>query len=282
MNQSDDPESILFDNCPVDDFLGFTPTEINHLAYDTFGDKSPIHFCNDLDDNTLDQIPLFRIAEEYLKIMQRDNQIKLTPLGALPKKIMVELYDKKILPDEHIERGIIKLWREQDCISIRSARLTAELAGLVRKANGKLNLTKNGVKLLHPENRVNLFKKFFQTFTGKFDWGLNDRYPPSPIGQLAWAFSIYMLDRFGDQTNTSDYYADIYLTAFPAFLSIFDHTYTTPERQFNRCYGLRTFDRFLLWFGFVTVEKQDKYLSMDTDKFTRTDLLKRVFSFDEE
>jgi len=280
MNQSDDIESILFDNCPVDDFLGFTPTEINYLLYDTFGDKSPLQFRNDLDDNALDKIPLFRIAEEYLKIIQRDNQIKLTPLGALPKKIIVELYEKKILLDEHIESGIIKLWREQDCISISSARLTAELAGFVRKANGKLYLTKKGVKLLHPENRIDLFKQFFQTFTGKFDWGFNDLYPP-PIGQLGWAFSVYMLYRFGDQTNPSDYYAEKYLKAFPNFISLFEHTYSTPERQFNNCYSIRTFDRFLLWFGFVTVERQKHYLDLEPDKFTGTDLVKKIFSFDE-
>ena len=280
MNQSDDIVSILFSNCPVDDFLGFTPTEIDYLIYDTFGDKSPLQFRNDLDNNALDQIPLFRIAEEYLKIIQRDNQIKLTPLGALPKRVIVELYEKRILPDEYIESGILKLWREQDCISIRSARLTAELAGLVRKANGKLNLTKKGVKLLHPENRINLFKQFFQTFTGKFDWGFNDLYP-QPIGQLGWAFSVYMLYRFGDQANPSDYYAEKYLKAFPNFISLFEHTYSTPERQFNNCYSIRTFDRFFLWCGFVTVERRKNYLDVENDKFTRTDIVKRIFSFDE-
>jgi hypothetical protein len=78
MKQSDDIDSILFNNMPVENFLGFTPTEVHYLLYDTFGEKSPLQFRNDLDDATLDQIPLFRIAEEYLKIIQRDKQIKLT------------------------------------------------------------------------------------------------------------------------------------------------------------------------------------------------------------
>ncbi len=281
MKHNDDIEEILYDNCPVDDFLGFTPTELNYLVYDTFGDKSPLQFRNDLDDNTLDQIPLFRIAEEYLKILQRDIQIKLTPLGALPKKVMVELYDKKILLDEHIERGIVKLWREQDCISIRSARLTAELAGLVRKAHGKLNLTKKGATLLQKENRINLFKLFFQAFTGKFDWPFNDLHPQKPIGQFGWPFSIYMLYRFGDQPNPIDYYADLYLDAFPAFISLFKPSYSTPIRQFSHCYGTRTFDRFFLWFGLVTVERRKHYLDLEPELFTGTGLVKRIFSFDD-
>lgn len=39
---------------------------------------------------------------------------------------MVELYQKKFLLDEYIERGITKLLREQDCISIANACFTAK------------------------------------------------------------------------------------------------------------------------------------------------------------
>jgi len=114
MEHFDDIDILLLNYRPVENFLGLTPTEVNYLLYDTFGEKSPLKFSIDLNDDTLNQIPLFCIAEEYLKILQRDKQIKLTPLGAMPRKVVVELYDKKILLDEHIESGITKLWREQD------------------------------------------------------------------------------------------------------------------------------------------------------------------------
>jgi hypothetical protein len=282
MKIPDDIETniLLRNNTPLDDFLGLSPTEIHHLLYDTFSDKSPIQFRDDIDDKTLDQIPLFRIAEEFLKIIQRDKQIKLTPLGALPKKVMVELYDKRFLLEELVESGISKLWREEDSISIRSARLTAELAGLVKKTNGKLTLTKTGTKLLETNNRLQIFKQFFQAFTDKFMWSFNDGYPEQPIGQLGWAFSVIMLDKFGDQPQTVDIYADKYLKAFPKFITFFRHDYSTPQEQFFRCYGVRTFDRFFLWFGFVTVDKQKIFLDLDTDKFKRTDLVKRIFKID--
>jgi len=273
---------LLPTNSPIDDFLGLSPTEIHHLLYDTFGDKSPVQLLDKIDDKILDQIPLFRIAEEYLKIIQRDKQIKLTPLGALPKKVIVELYDKRILLEEHIENGITKLSREEDSVSITSARLTAELAGLVRKVSGKLTLTKAGTKLLDTNNRLQIFRQFFQTFTDKFLWSFNDGYPEQPIGQLGWAFSVIMLDRFGDQPQTVDFYADKYLRAFPKFITFFRHDYSTPEQQFFRCYGVRTFERFFLWFGFVTVDKQKKYLDLDIDKFERTDLVKSIFKIDEQ
>ena len=112
---------LLRNNSPLDEFLGLSPTEIHHLIYDTFGEKSPVQFRDDIDNETLDQIPLFRIVEEFLKIIYRDKQIKLTPLGALPKKVMVEIYDKGFLHDERIESGLTKLWKEDDCIAIKSA-----------------------------------------------------------------------------------------------------------------------------------------------------------------
>ena len=194
---------------------------------------------------------------------------------------MAELYDKRFLLNEHTGRGITKLWKEDDYIAIRSARLTAEIAGLVKKVSGKLTLTKTATKLLETNNRLQLFRQFFQAFTAKFLWSFNDGYPEQPIGQLGWAFSVIMLDKFGDQPQTVDFYADKYLKAFPKFITFFRPDYSTPERQFFRCYGVRTFDRFLLWFGFVTVDKQKIFLDLDTDKFKRTDLVKSIFKIDE-
>lgn len=265
---------------PVNEFLGLSTAAMHHLVYDTFGEKSPVRLRDDIGDETLDQIPLFRILEEYLKIIQRDKHIKLTPLGALPKKVLVELYDKKFLLDEFIEEGIVKVWREENVISIRSARMTAEMAGLVRKVAGKLTLTKAATKLLDTNNRLQLFKQFFQAFTKKFFWGFNDWYPEVPIGQIGWAFSVLMLDKFGDEARTLNFYGEKYLKVFPSFVSFFEPSYATAEKQLIQCYGLRTFERFLLWFGFVTIYTRSILLDPDTDIIKRTDLVKSVFEID--
>jgi len=272
---------LLQNNSPVDDFLGLSPTEIHYLLYDTFGDRSPVQLRGTIGDETLDQIPLFRIAEEFLKIMYRDKFIKLTPLGALPKKVMVELYEKRLLPDEHIESGLTKLWKEGDCISIMSARITTELAGLVRKAGGRLHLTKTATKLLEKNDRAQIFKQFFQAFTSKFNWSFNDGYPKQPIGQLGWAFSVFMLDKFGDQPRKVDFYASKYQKAFPMLLTFFGTDYSTPEEKFVRCYGIRCFHRFFLWFGFLTAEKQKAYSDVTADTYKRTDLVRSVFQIDD-
>jgi hypothetical protein len=141
-------------------------------------------------------------------------------------------------------------------------------------------LKKATIKLLDTNNRLQIFRKFFQAFTEKFLWSYNDLYPEQPIGQLGWAFSVIMLEKYGDQPHTVDFYADKYLNAFPMFIIFFQPSYSTPEEQFFSCYGIRSFYRFFLWFGFVTVDKQKKYLDIETDKFKRTDLVKNIFNID--
>lgn len=280
LNKDIEAEIILRNNTPLDDFLGLTPTEMHNLVYEPLDRKSIIRLNDNIDDNTLDQIPLFRISEEYLRIIHRDKQIKLTPLGALPKKVMVELYDKRILLDEHIESGLTKLWKEQDCISIMSARYTSELSGLVKKSGGKLMLTKKGIELLKTENRQQLFKEFLHGYTGKFSWSFNDGYPDQPIGQFAWLYSIFMLDKFGDRNRKVDFYAEGYLKAFPDLITYFSESRSSMKSQFISCYGVRTFERFLLWFGLVTVDVKKAYGNLDYDEYKKTDLLKKVFQID--
>ena len=65
---------------------------------------------NEIDSNVLDKIPFFKLCEEFLKILKREEFIKLTPLGALPKKVMVELYAYRFITDKMIENGISKTY----------------------------------------------------------------------------------------------------------------------------------------------------------------------------
>lgn len=272
----------LRNNIPIDDFLGLTPAEVHYLLYDTFSSDSPVQLRNDIDDNTLDQIPLFRIAEEYLKIVQRNKEIKLTPLGALPQKIVIELYNKKFLLHESYETGSIKLYSEQYLRTILSARLTVEIAGLTKKTNNKITLTKQGANLLETNNRLQIFKTFFEAFTNKFFWGFNDRYADDYIGQLGWAFSVILLNKFGDKPRTTKFYTEKYLKAFPYFANQYKHTgLMKPEDAINHCYSVRTFERFFLWFGFVVVNKQKNFLQIETDTFQKTSLIESVFKIKE-
>lgn len=278
LDQSIEKNILKQNNAKNDDFVGLSPNQIHILLYDTFSEYSPLKIREDLTESTLDQIPLFKIAEEYLKIIQRDQFIKLTPLGALPKKILIELYDKKFLLDEFIESGIVKLNHEEKAIPIRSARIAIELAGLVRKTKGKLFLTKAALKLLETNNRLEIFRKFFESFTNKFLWSYNDRYQENYIGQIGWGFSVILLNKFGEEWAPVKKYSEAYLRAFPTLISFLNDDYLiSVEKMFLNCYTIRTFNRFFIWFGFVEIDKKNKLIDLENNTYKRTDLLKRIF-----
>jgi len=275
-----DLESIrlLVNKIPLDDFCGLTPNEVHSLLYDTFGDNSPLKIKADISNQTFDSIPFFRLTEEFLKIIQRGRFIKLTQLGALPKKTLHELYNHRLITEYVIEFGISKLTREIDSAALTSLHINTQLTGAIKKSNGKLALTKQGEKLLQSDKRHELFRLTLQTFTDKFNWSYNDGYSEHPIGQLGWGFTVYLLFQFGSQPQAAQFYADKYLKAFPMFLRYFpQESLGTPQRDFTTCYSLRTFDRFLEWFGFVDIEKQKPILDKGKSIIKRTNALAQTF-----
>jgi hypothetical protein len=153
--------------------------------------------------------------------------------------------------------------------------------GVVKKANGKLSLTKKGQQLLEPEQRINLFTETLSTYTNKFNWSSNDGYPQSPVGQLGWGFTVYLLEKFGQSEHAIEFYAEKYLKAFPKLLEFLPiRQFGTPEGDFVSCYRVRTFERFLEWFGFVKVEHLHGMHGKQSDSVRRTGLFQEVFRFE--
>ncbi len=236
--------------------------------------------AENISSETLDQIPLFRIAENLLHIIKREKHLKLTKTGALPVKIVVELYSKRHLVNDLIELGYGKLRKEEDSIEIRTAKNTAQLAGLVKKVHGKMTLTNVGTKLLEKNNRLEIFKKFFDAFTEKFEWSHNDYYPEYRIGQYEWEYSVLMLNLYGNQPIPAQFYAEKYAAGFPGFLTVFEGSYfTTPLEQYYRCYELRTFRYFFTWFGLVKITnlKPEKRIHVENLLYEKSAIFDKVF-----
>lgn len=254
---------------------------MHHLLYDTYGDHLPLKLRGSIDSSILDRIPFFRLTEELLSIIRRDKGIKLTPLGALPKKTLFELYAHRFITDKAIDSGVTKLTRESDSEVLRTLHVTIKLAGLVRNSKGKLVLTKKSEKVLLADQRVELFKVALSTFTDKFNWSFNDGYPDHPIGQFGWGFTVYLLHKFGEDGQPIEFYANKYLQAFPQFLSYFpQREFGTPKIDFTRCYGLRTFERFLEWFGLISIQHAGRFPDKHKDMVMPSDLMNRIFQFD--
>jgi hypothetical protein len=275
--QDFEPLRLLVNNAPLDDFCGFSPTEMHRLIYEPYSETSPIRVRTDISDKTMDAVPFFKLTEEFLKILQRKSQITLTATGALPREILHELYGHRFITEDVIEAGYVKLRKEEESVVLRSMHINTGLTGLIRRVKRKLSLTRRGNEFLRVENRRELFRKILETYTEKFNWAYNDRYTEYPAGQTGWAFCVYLLCRFGDTSRSAHFYAEKYLLAFPVATRYFiEFAGDSPEKWFEHCFCTRTLERFFEWFGFVNVEGRRSF--REIAELKRSTTFMEVFS----
>lgn len=269
---------LLLNNRPEEDFEGLTPAEMHDLIYSSFGSTSPLKINPIISDDVLNQLPFFRLTEVFMNIIQREQKIKLTPLGALPKKILTELYSHRFILEDGVESGIHKLTREIDSNVLSMVHYNTLFSGLIKKHYNRLSLTKTGESLLHPDKRNQLLHKVLESYTEKLPWSNLDGYPKVPVGNLGWGFVIILLMKYGGELREKKFYADKYVRAFPDLLQQFPSTsFASPLQNLIRCFCLRTFDRFLEWWGFVTVEKRNSGIDSELMKISVSPALAEVF-----
>jgi len=165
-----------------------------------------------------------------------------------------------------------------DSLAITTLHQTTRLAGLARLVRGQLRLTKKGGQLLSPAQRPALWALVLDTFTSRFLWASHDGYPAGMVGQTGWAYSLYLLARFGRKPLPLRFYAEHYRQAFPFVLAEFPNAaYRTPGEEFADWYGLRTFERGLNWLGVLDAQLQLVGLPQPEQLVTASPLLAQLF-----
>lgn len=240
-------------NRTIPDFEGYSPFEMHQILHFTFEADSPIKLQK-ITDLDYKNIPLLNQIKYLTNLISVKGEIKLTNKGFLPTNVVSDIYQQRFLTDEYIERGISKLYKETDSLTINLTRLLIELAGIAKKRTGKLSLTKKGEKIL--SNDQKLLKTIIEIFASKFNWAYYDGFGENHIGQLGYGFSLILLSKYGDKNRLDSFYSEKYFKAFPQLLDSIEPTYGTLESYSTRCYSLRTFDRFLDFFGLINIEQE--------------------------
>ena len=267
-----------YNDTPQPDFCGLRPAQMHALLYQPLGPASVVQLRANMPNDVLDQVPFLRLTEAFLRLLQRETPLRLTPLGALPRKYLRELYAHGFILEEGLETGLFTLSREIDSLAITTLHQTTRLAGLARLVRGQLLLTKKGGQLLDPAHRPALWALVLATFTNRFPWASHDGYPSETVGQTGWAYSVYLLARFGKQPHPVAFYAAHYQRAFPFVLAEFtDPAYRTPLEQLTHCYGVRTFERGLNWFGLLGPEPQPSVRYQPDQPLGASPLLAQLF-----
>ncbi|HDQ44883.1 MAG TPA: hypothetical protein ENN17_05205 [bacterium] len=166
-----------------------------------------------------------------------------------------------------------QLYKETDSLTVHLSRILLELSGFTKKRNGKLSLTKSGEKTVFDQEKC--LKTIFKTFTTHFNWAYNDGYGDNEIGQLGYGFSLILLSKYGKEKQLDSFYAEKYFKAYPQLLESMKKKDGILEDSHSKsCYSIRTFDRFLDYFGLIRIDKEGK--GFDWVKYiTKTDLFDR-------
>ncbi len=220
-------------------------------------------------DNDISDIPLIKQIRFFINQVERSNGIKLTKADNLPPLIVKELYQQEILKDYFIERGITKLSKETDCKVIVLTRILCEMSGLIKKRYGILTVTKKASDIVASNKLLPLI---FATFTEKFSWGFFDGYQNDFIGQFGLWYSLALISQHGDISRNSKYYAEKYFKAYPHLLTL--KSYNGSIDANYSCYSVRTFDRFLEYFGFIDMTEK----TMPDSFVKKTDLFDKFIS----
>jgi len=242
-------------NRSIPEFEGYSPFDMHHILHFTFETNSPLSLRN-LEDFEYEKIPMLNTIKYFLILLKKEEEIKLTAKGFLPTKIVKEIYNQGFIKEYQFTSGISKLYKESESVSVNLTRLLVELAGLTKKRNGKISLTKNGEKIL--SNNKKLFGLIFKSLTTKFNWSYYDGYKDNQIGQFGFGFTFILLSKYGNRKQMDSFYSEKYFKAFPQFLNEIKPSYGTVESYAGNCYSYRTFEIIFEIFGLVKIEKEGK------------------------
>jgi len=216
------------------------------------------------------KIPMLNQIKYLVSIIQKEGKLKLTATGALPPKYVKEIYAQGYIKDYMIEEVGFKVYKEDSVMSIGLARIILEVSDIVKKRSNTLTLTKKGEKIIADDSTF--FKHIIDVAATKFNWGYFDGYEEEydAIGQIDSSYTLILLNKFGNEFRTTDFYAELYCKRLKDFYNIrlldLDSAYS--------CYSVRSFDRFLVFFGLV--EMKNNKLSLRPDQVKTTELFKKL------
>jgi hypothetical protein len=243
-----------YNNTGQDRFDGLSPELMRGILYGKWGENIITINPN---KNNGDDMPIIKQIKYFLKIVEKEGEIKQTNTGNLPPSIVKDIYHQKYILDTAIELGITKLTKETDVDNIVMMKILCKIAGLIKARNNKISLTKNAAKLI---NSSGLFEKLFEITCQKYNWGYFDCYTNPLIGKLGYNYTLYLLDKYGREWEDEKYYAKLYFKAFDQFLG--DEEYYLLES----CYIHRTINQIMKYYGLI--EHKNKELERGEIKKT--------------
>ena len=236
-------------NVPLQEFCGFSATQMSHLLYEPFTSDSTIVFNESISPPM--NSPVMIALTELIEGIPEDG-VKATTKGNLPMAICRPVAAK--LLEQVPERGRYryeKFRTEEDLMPLLLVRLLLGIGGYLKKTKGRFNWTKKGRDFIgHP--RGHCYLELFKLATTRFNWGYFDGYPDAPVIQQGFAYTLFLVQSYGDHPKPESFYTQLFLEAFPmGLIEMDDGDWQETNSRFESCYTVRSFDRFMEYFGLI-------------------------------
>ncbi len=239
---------------PSDDFHGLSPEQMESLLSFPYDSPPLVLLPEKLD--SLPEAPILTLFNLLVEAIG-EKGLKSTAKGNLPRQFCRDAALAFMGDEEFADfMSYRSINKEDDFSDLHITRLVAAMAGLIRKYKGRFILSRDCRRLLSKTGLFEIYPCLFRTYAEKFNWGYRDGYQEIPFVQHSFLFTLYLLNRYGDDWQSSVYYEDCFLRAFPMVLNEVEGSpYSTPEQEVSRCYRLRCLVNFAGFLGLAKVEK---------------------------
>jgi hypothetical protein len=227
-----------------------TKDQVHELIHDPLGSKSPVQL-NLSNPEFYRQIPIFNLVQYLGRLIQQQGEMKLTPKGALPLKVVYELYSQGFISENIVDLHLKfkKQIKEQNSVSIYLTHRLAIMTGLCKKRKNRLSLTKKGEKFL--QNDHLLAVQLVDTFATRFNWATMDNCDDEYLSQRFFGYTLMLLYKYGTITRDINFYIDKYLDSIHDNLVVFDSFEYAGD-----IYRYRTFEIFLKHLGVIDYDSR--------------------------
>lgn len=237
---------------PVGDFAGLSPEQIFRLINFPWDSPDLVSFPEVVVGAA--EAPIARLFGLLAAAIGESGLIP-TATGNLPRNFCREaaltFWGEAVHAERTRFRGIN---REDDFPELHVTRLTAELAGLVRKYRGRFILSRECRRLLTEHGPEAIYPRLLRAYARDFNWAYRDSYPDLEFIQSSVLFTLYLLQRHGGEERPHTFYEDAFLRAFPRVLDEVPPTfYFPPEKTVRGCFTLRALEKFADFFGLAAV-----------------------------
>jgi hypothetical protein len=251
-NRKNEMLQHLIDSMPIDEYEGYSFKEIQYLIYDPYCKNSPMSLIEPIDSDILSKIPFFNLVKYFLDLVEQSQPIKINTNGYLPLNIIKPVYDQQFISEDFVDINETKIIRNSKSLAVKNVRFITDLAGLTITRKREFTLTQKGEKYKTISYSSKLFSEIIKTYTTKFKWSFNDSLGNNNIGQFGFAYMLNLINKYGDLPRDLKFYMDKYYQAFNS-LFVDANAIEFHKDIFQRCFVLRTFIRFLNWFGLTSI-----------------------------